>query len=212
MLVALGAFALLPLFYRFASVSYSQLRLLVSLNTDKQTYFATPSVGSWIPWLKQHVLYSPLFRVRHNREMQVSSAVNIGTLPTRFQTLFLLGYVATNITFCTYMLDYSTTASMLDELRNRSGVLATVNMLPLFLMAWRNNPLIALLGISFDSFNLVHRWLGRIVVLEALAHTFAYMAAKVVDSEDGWALIRTKITTSPFIVAGFVVCRSLNAD
>ena len=58
--------------------------------------------------------------------------------------------------------------------RNRTGTMATVNLMALVLMAGRNNPLITLLRVPFDTYNLLHRWLGRIVVLEALAHVFAW--------------------------------------
>ena len=51
-------------------------------------------------------------------------------------------------------------------------------MIPLFILAGRNNPLIWLLNISFDTFNLFHRWLGRLVVIEALIHTIAWGANK----------------------------------
>ena len=205
MVIALAAFAGLPLLYRTFSVLYGQIRLLVSLNTENQRYFATQT-SEWVPWLKQHVLYSPLFRVRHNREIQLSSAVNIGTLPTRFQTFFLLGYVAANITFCTLMIDYSDGAvSMLGELKNRTGILATINMVPLFLMAWRNNPLIQLLGISFDTFNLIHRWLGRIVVLEALTHSISWMVSKSIKNGSE-TIMSTIISSSKFLLPGFIVC------
>jgi hypothetical protein len=203
MVLSLGAFAVLPFLYRFTSVLYSQIRLLVSINSENQKYFATPS-SSWIPWLKKHVLYSPLFRVRHNREFQLSQAVNVGTLPTRFQTFFLLGYVASNVTFCTYKIDFTDSAAMLDELMDRSGVIATVNLAPLIMMAGRNNPLIGLLGISFDSFNLIHRWLGRIVVVEALTHVVSWMIGKV--GEVGWGPVKKSITSSHLIMPGFVVC------
>jgi hypothetical protein len=48
------------------------------------------------------------------------------------------------------------------------------DQVPLFIMAGRNNPLISWLNLSFDSFNLLHRWFGRIVVLETIAHTVAW--------------------------------------
>lgn len=181
MMVSLAAFAGLPLFYRFCSVIYSRIRLLVSLGRENQRFFAAPP-STWASFVKKHVIYSPLFRVRHNREFQLSTAVNVGTLPTRFQTFFLIGYLVGNIVFCTFMIDYAMdTTSMLGEVRNRTGVLSVVNMVPLFLLAGRNNPLIQLLGISFDTYNLIHRWLGRIVVLEAVAHMACWMAAKVMN-------------------------------
>jgi hypothetical protein len=56
-------------------------------------------------------------------------------------------------------------------------------MIPLFLLAGRNNPIIKLTGISFDTMNLIHRWFGRIVILEAIAHTVCWMALKVQTSK-----------------------------
>ncbi|PUU72988.1 ferric reductase like transmembrane component-domain-containing protein [Tuber borchii] len=206
MILSLAAFAVLPLFYRFCSVIYSRIRLLVSLGRENQRFFAA-SPSAWASFIKKHVIYSPLFRVRHNREFQLSTAVNVGTLPTRFQTFFLIGYLAGNIVFCTFMIDYAAdSTSMLGEVRNRTGVLSVVNMVPLFLLAGRNNPLIQLLGISFDTYNLIHRWLGRIVVLEAVTHTACWMTAKVMSS--GWEVVAKSIKTSPFIQFGFiaVVC------
>lgn len=206
LVITLGVIGCLLLLYRIISVIYAQIRLLATLNTKNQRYFASPS-GEIIPWLKKHVLYAPMFRVRHNREFQLSTAINMGTLPTRFQTLFLVGYVATNIAFCTHSLDYSDRQKMLSGLRNRAGVMAIINMGPLFLLAGRNNPLIGLLGISFDSFNLVHRWLGRIVVLEALTHVISWMVGAVLKS--GWEVVRVSITTVPFAMYGFMAAVAL---
>lgn len=184
---------------------------MVAVNDSDQHFFATPSEGSWIPWLKKQILYAPLLRVRHNREFKFSGVINVGTLPTRFQGFFLLCYGILNVLFCTYMIDYEG-KSMLSEIRNRTGVLAVINMVPLFILAGRNNPLIALLGISFDTFNLIHRWLGRIVVLESIAHTVAWMIAKVqappTDPRGGgWGAIEKGFTGrgSMFIFAGFIV-------
>ncbi|KAF5528835.1 ferric-chelate reductase, partial [Fusarium phyllophilum] len=143
------------------------------LNNDKQRYFAIPNQK--FAALKRHLLYAPVFSKRHNREIQLSKAINVGTLPTRFQLLFLVSYFVSNVVWCVIDIDYS--ADMVTAcgvIRNRTGVLSTVNMVPLFLLAGRNNPLIPLLNISFDTYNLIHRWFGRIVILEALAHTLAH--------------------------------------
>jgi predicted ferric reductase len=51
-------------------------------------------------------------------------------------------------------------------------------------MAGRNNPLISLLNVPFDSFNMMHRWLGRLAVLEAIAHTLCWMINKVDTGKD----------------------------
>lgn len=70
-------------------------------------------------------------------------------------------------------------------------------------MAARNNPLINWMNMSFDTFNLLHRWFGRIVVLEALAHTIAWIVTTV--STTGWAAVQKAITGTPFIMYGFIV-------
>ncbi|RYP84197.1 hypothetical protein DL770_005239 [Monosporascus sp. CRB-9-2] len=157
-------------------------------------------------WLKKNLLYAPLFRKRHNREFQLSSAVNVGTLPTRFQFFFLLGYFALNVAFCVINIPFfESYGDVARQVRNRSGTLATVNMIPLFLLAGRNNPLIGLLGISFDTFNLMHRWFGRIVALESVCHVVAFWCGSAIDK--GWAAAFKTSYTVPFMLVGFIsVC------
>ena len=59
-------------------------------------------------------------------------------------------------------------------------------------MASRNNPLIKWLGISFDTFNLLHRWFGRIVAMEAVCHTLAFMAVSAIAMKSTSALRSTR--------------------
>ncbi len=74
-------------------------------------------------------------------------------------------------------------------------------------MAGRNNILINWLNLSFDSFNLLHRWFGRIVVLESVAHTVAFMAATV--HSGGWAALMAAIQGSEMILMGLIVSNLL---
>lgn len=163
----------LTITWRVVHVLVRYVRTVTCLTNDTQRYFAKASPK--FSWLKKNLLYAPLISKRHNREFQLSSAVNVGTLPTRLQFFFLLAYLATNVAFC--IINVPLAANFPDaarQIRNRTGTLSVVNMIPLFIMAGRNNPLCALLGVSFDTFNLMHRWFGRIVVLEGLAHVLAY--------------------------------------
>ncbi|KAI0386183.1 ferric reductase NAD binding domain-containing protein [Hypomontagnella monticulosa] len=201
LLVVCGAVSIALIIWRLSTALLRYIRTVTNLSNDTQRYFVRPSTK--FSWIKKNLLYSPLFRKRHNREFQLSSAINVGTLPTRLQFLFLMGYFATNIAFCVIHIPFA--ASYQDacrQLRNRSGTLATVNMIPLFLMAGRNNPLISLLGISFDTFNLMHRWFGRIVVLEAICHTIAYWAGSA--STAGWGTALSKTVKSPLLLYGFI--------
>jgi predicted ferric reductase len=175
LLVICGAVSVAVIVWKLVGIVKRHTRHLVCLNDPRQRFFVreSPNASS----LKRHVLYAPLLGKRHNREIQLSSAVNVGTLPTRFQLLWLIAYFATNVAFSVVGISFDDKLEdVAAYVRSRTGVLATINMIPLFILAGRNNPLIPLLGISFDTYNLIHRWFGRIVALEALTHTLAHLA------------------------------------
>ncbi|PVH86809.1 hypothetical protein DL98DRAFT_285643 [Cadophora sp. DSE1049] len=196
-----GSLVVAMIMWRMSTELVKYVRQLTSLNNDTQSYFVAPSEK--FASFKKHLLYAPVFSKRHNREFQLSSAVNMGTLPTRLQLAFLVGYFGTNIAFCVVSINWDLAyADTLKQLRNRTGILSVVNMIPLFIMAGRNNILINWLNISFDTFNLLHRWFGRIVVLEAVAHTVAWAMSSY--SRGGWAAIQASITGTPFITYGFI--------
>jgi predicted ferric reductase len=201
LLVVLGSISVVLLAWRLTMLLVRYVRTVTCLYNDTQRYFAQGSER--YSWFKKNVQYAPILSKRHNREFQLSSALNVGTLPTRMQLVFLLGYFATNVAFCVMTIDYSGQLSDVARLvRNRTGYLSVINMIPLFLMAGRNNPLIALLGISFDTFNLLHRWLGRIVILEAVAHTLAFLIS--VASSSGWDGAFQTVFRVPYMMWGFI--------
>lgn len=189
---------------RVAQISHSYLRHITSLGASgrQQRYFSFEESSTWAN-VKKHILYAPLGTKRHNREIQLSSVVNIGTLPSRFQTILIILYVASQIVYCTF-LDYNANVkeALIAELRGRSGTLAVLNMVPLFLLAGRNNPLIPLLRLSFDTYNLLHRWLGRLIVLESLVHTSAW-AVNACNEQD-FSHMLERIRTTPFFSYGLM--------
>ncbi|KAH6624769.1 ferric reductase like transmembrane component-domain-containing protein [Chaetomium sp. MPI-SDFR-AT-0129] len=201
LLLVLGCISVVLLAWRLTTLLVRHVRTVTCLYNDTQRYFAQTS-GKYA-WFKRNIQYAPILGKRHNREFQLSSAINVGTLPTRMQLVFLIGYFATNVAFCVATIDFSGSYEAVAKLvRNRTGYLAVANMIPLFLMAGRNNPLIPLLGMSFDTFNLLHRWLGRIVILEALAHTLAFLAGNA--SSESWAAAFETATTVPYMLWGFI--------
>ncbi|KAK3375036.1 ferric reductase like transmembrane component-domain-containing protein [Podospora didyma] len=201
LLLVLGSISAALLVWRFTTMLVRYVRTVTCLHNNTQRYFAVPSAK--FAWFKKNIQYAPILGKRHNREFQLSSAVNVGTLPTRLQLVFLVGYFATNVAFCVMTIDYSGPLKQVAALlRNRTGYLAVVNMIPLFIMAGRNNPLISLLGISFDTFNLLHRWLGRIVALESLAHTLAFLVSNA--AANGWDGAFKTVFKVPYMTWGFV--------
>ncbi len=192
--------------YRVVLHSVRYIRTLTCLNNGTQRYFAKPNLT--FANVKKHVLYAPLFRTRHNREFQLSAAMSMGNLPTRLHTLLLLGYLGTNIAFCFITISWrADQAVYLLQLRNRTGILSVVNMIPLFIMGSRNNPLIGMLHIPYDTFNLLHRWLGRVAVLQAVIHTLAWTILKVntcgfLDSPSTLSML----TRRSWLVCPFDIC------
>lgn len=174
----------------------------MSLPGEQQAYWKA-SQPTWMPWLKQHVMYAPLWNKRHNREIRLSSAINVGTLPSRLHAVLLGLYGASNVA---YMLALgwgnADRYAFLAELRGRSGTLAAVNMVPLLVFATRNSPLIPMLKISFDTYNLFHRWIGRAVVLETVVHMLAWLAVQLADG--GLDSVRARVMHEHFIASGVI--------
>ncbi|CAF9932805.1 MAG: hypothetical protein GOMPHAMPRED_006666 [Gomphillus americanus] len=186
-LIVLASVAAAFLLYRIAISTVRSARVLSCVESDRQTYWRQ-SVG-WFAQIKRHLLYAPLFRTHHQAEMQLVKGWSLGVLPTRFQSLFLVLLIAMNIVYCVVGIEWNSAGStvMLGHLRNRTGTIAVVNMIPLVLLAGRNNPLIPLLNIPYGSFNMVHRWLGRIVAAESVVHTSCFIASKVYTG--GWGTV-----------------------
>ncbi|KAF2756900.1 hypothetical protein EJ05DRAFT_47298 [Pseudovirgaria hyperparasitica] len=181
---------------------------------NKQNFWKTNENWYWAK-LKKHLFYAPLWKNRHNREWQLSSAINMGTLPSRFHMVLLVLYFGSNLAYC-LILPYheQEKAIIMASLRGRSGTLAAVNLIPTILFALRNNPLIWLLHVSYDTFNLLHRWAARIVVIETVVHTVAwfintYRAGKWEQLSDTlattpsyqWGLVGTVMFVSLFFTA-----------
>ena len=206
-LITLGVIVISMFIYRVAIHSVKYIRTLTCLNNDNQRYFkmSNPKFG----WIKQHLLYAPLLRRRHQKQMRIGP-VETGILPTRFQSILLVGIIIMNVVLWAHGIEWNgPIITKLEHLRNRSGTLAVVNMIPLVIMAGRNNPLIGWLNISFDTFNLMHRWFGRIVASLAISHGVEEITAMVIRGEKthtpGWESFSGTLKEVRFITFGFVV-------
>lgn len=176
-LITLGAVAVFIGFYYLVVASVRYIRTLTCINNNTQRYFKLPPQKYAL--IKKHLIYAPLFRSRHNREFRMFS-MNLGVLPTRIQTLLMIGILAMNVTYCLYEIPWQgPRATLLEQLRNRTGVLAVMNMVPLVLISGRNNPLIVALNLSFDNFNRFHRFLGRLVAAEGVVHACVQLTKMV---------------------------------
>ncbi|KAK6335638.1 hypothetical protein TWF696_002405 [Orbilia brochopaga] len=196
--LSLSFIAVIVVIYRAVILIQSHLRHITCINDKVQAFWAKPA-PPFISKLKKDFLLAPLLGSRHNEHFKIGSAGGAGIVPTRFQALFLAILLALNVGLTVGSVDWDRSKGViLSELRNRSGVLAVTNMVPLFLLAGRNNPLIPMLRISFDTYNLIHRWLGRIVVLEALTHTISHILNR------NWSSFMASLGRSEMILTGTI--------
>lgn len=198
----LGAFGFIILLVRIYQVIWGHIRQVAAMSQEahQQTYWKYAQ-AHWMPALKQDFMYAPLWGKRHNREIRLSTAMNMGTLPSRMHFVLLALYSISNIVYNCYV-DWANPNkySLCAEIRGRSGTLAAVNMIPLFLFAGRNNPLISWLKISFDTYNLFHRWLGRLAVVEVIIHMGAWSVVQIAAT--GASGMMDRIFHDPFIASG----------
>lgn len=199
--------------YNVIAITSRHIRFLACLNHDNQLYFRTPN--AILAFFKRYILYAPMFGKRHSQPMHIGP-IEAGALPTRLQALLLLGIIVMNVTLGAYGIEWHHVTAdnplprvtVLTHLRNRSGYLAVANLVPLFIMGGRNSPLIALLNVSYNTFNLLHRWFGRIVVSFAIVHVTCQLiswndAAKKMHMSS-ITLFRENLDEERFLLWGFV--------
>lgn len=136
-------------------------------------------IGIFAAGIRKHILYAPLISTRHSREFRLGS-IHMGNLPLRLEAVLVLGYICLNILFVVVFVDWKTgLRGRLHQVQYAASQMAVMNLPGLVLTAGRNNPLIPLLGIPFDTFNLIHRWIGRAVAIEAVVHVSCVVTGMV---------------------------------
>jgi predicted ferric reductase len=181
---------------------WKQMRHMSVLGDPSRQGYWKINQTTWWPWVNRYLLAAPFWRKRHNRGFQLSSAIDNGTLPGRWHSIILLLYVAFNVAFCLVLPWDEEAGSIVAALRGRSGTLSALNLVPTILFALRNNPLIPLLQVSYDDFNLFHRWAARITIVEALVHTLAW--AVNTKNGGGWKAIEAGLRDEPSYTWGLV--------
>ncbi|KAI5457526.1 ferric reductase NAD binding domain-containing protein [Mariannaea sp. PMI_226] len=104
------------------------------------------------------------------------------TIPTRLESLVVYSYWAVSIILCAINmrgfkgnLYWSAVATQVWRyVSDRTGALAYANLPILWAFSGRNNIFIWLTGWRFSTFNLFHRHIARITVLESIVHSIGY--------------------------------------
>jgi predicted ferric reductase len=180
LLVVCGIFLAIVCLCRLGTNLHREYRRAIVLaNLGHQRYWELIHIA-WLAWLKKHLLYAPLWRKHYRRCVQISD-ISVGLLPGRWHSLLLLSWTVINLLWIIYPTSQSSSAVV--TLRARAGTAALFNILPVLLFSLKNNPLIPLLNISFDTFNVFHRWLARLCIFEILLHVCAWLGG---TRTSGW--------------------------
>ncbi|KAJ5634642.1 Riboflavin synthase-like beta-barrel [Penicillium herquei] len=173
-LFVLGGIVVIAFLYRSVIRIRHRRRSKIALQVDDQTQVSqTNGVNAS---LKKHVLYAPLWGSRHSREFRFLR-LHMGSLPLRLELILLIVYICLNMVFVVVTVDWWQDFPMkMFQLKYAAGHLAVMNTPGLVLSAGRNNPLVAMLGLSFDTFNFMHRWVGRIIAANTIIHMSAVLA------------------------------------
>lgn len=59
-------------------------------------------------------------------------------------------------------------------LTDRAGILAVANMPLVWIFAGRNDVFLWLTGWNFGTFNIFHRWVARVLTVQAIIHSIGY--------------------------------------
>ena len=146
-------------------------------------------------WTKQYIILPGTFGYRHQEPLGWC------TIPTRVQSLIIVGFVGLNIilssirytsflqnilyVYALLSLKYAgggiklrgmtswsrENEQILAYVTGRTGFLAVANLPLLWIFAGRNDIFLWLTGWNFGTFNIFHRYVARVVAIEAIIHS-----------------------------------------
>lgn len=180
--LVLGILIVLAIAYHFISRYERRVRLHAILEgqeenvRDQSLFLHQRGVSAW---LKNHIFYAPLVGKRHARELRIFNIAS-GIFPMRLEVFCVVLIYVVNLIYFLVGPPGRTFEKLTPSILSvRAGGLATANLLPLLLMSARCNPLTPLTGITFDKWNIGHRWVGRLIAIESILHV-VYFAKKLI--------------------------------
>lgn len=169
-------------YYYFLSVLlvYAMLQIVVPFMGNRiRRWQINRSVVQKIASLKSKFLVPTAWLA--STHSQTSSWALGGWIPTAEESLVLSGYLITHslALVCNYSIDYEQILETVLEqavqaLGNRSGILAFAQLPLLMVLTTRSSLLMHFTGLKYSTFILLHRWIGRIVIIDSIIHTYAF--------------------------------------
>lgn len=150
---------------------------------EKSNFFHLFVPQSMLIWFRKYILTPALFKEKCSVPVSITSKVPIDYVPPRIVSITIFLYYCVNVIFCAIGYEtydqstlYGKVSQLYSYIGNRTGSLSFVNFPILVLFASRNNIFQWLTGWSFATFQLFHRHVAFIAVIEAIIHTVIYCA------------------------------------
>lgn len=133
-------------------------------------------------YFRQKFANPALFGSKHSVPVKWGKGFINMSLPTRAQGWVLLGYFVMFIILMFIKYDifdgnsrYAAKKSQLARyVADRAGIIGTAQLPLLFLFASRNNILLLATGWSYDTMNVYHRWVARVMYIGVFIHSIAF--------------------------------------
>lgn len=147
------------------------------------TYFLAPSFvkslnGTVSNTFRKYISLPALGRKHHAHHKLVWRVFQF-MVPTRLESILIGGWLVMGLAFCISHIDYtdgdlfwptSKSANIGRKIADRTGIMALFLVPELILFAGRNNFLQWVSGWSYSRFNLLHRWVSRLMTMFSFLH------------------------------------------
>jgi hypothetical protein len=202
-----GAF-LLGILYFVGMGTSRKIRTIICVNQENQEYFRKPS-AFWGAW-KRYFFYAPVYsKNKYKKCLKLSKKMTeepYRMRQTRLQAFAVIVYFGVNIAFSLIDIEWSKgKKEVMEDIRNRTGVLAIENLLPAFLFIMRSNPVMWMTGISRECNTFMHIWFSYTAVGLALVHSGLWMAGRIIYGS--WSEMNVSAGKN-YLWTAYMVCTS----
>ena len=140
-------------------------------------------------------------------------------VPSRLETIILVGFVAVTIACCSANIRYVENDPVFETRRlaivryvaDRTGIVVSVNMPLLILFAGRNNFLQWLTRWDFATFVAFHRWVARVIFILVVIHAFCFTTSFCIKGSYAVHMIRTYLIwgTLATVAGGIIMVQGM---
>lgn len=145
---------------------------------------------------------------KFSRNCQTNLITSIYMMPVRMHALVIVGYLILTVVLCSinYDIVYPNTVFTCRKgqsfvaIADRTGIIGTVQMPLVYLFATRNNVFSNITGLSYRTFQLMHKWTSRVVFLLLVCHCVFYLLYVNVrgDYIERWGLLKWRCANTAF--------------